>query len=130
MFGAKFSKLRKDKNLTQKVMAEILGVTDVTISNFERGARNPDPDMLVKISDKFKVSIDYLLKDTDDGFKPWEVPCFPDINEKVIQAYKSVENWSNEEIESIVNYIEALKALHEKKNAILTANSSDGTKEE
>lgn len=54
-------KLRLEKGLTQETIAEFLGVTFQSVSNWERGESYPDITMLPEISGFFKVSVDELL---------------------------------------------------------------------
>lgn len=54
-------RLRREKDLTQETLAEFLGVTFQSISNWERGESYPDITMLPEIADFFKVSVDELL---------------------------------------------------------------------
>ncbi len=54
-------KLRREKELTQEAMAEFLGVTFQSVSNWERGESYPDITMLPEIAGFFKVSVDELL---------------------------------------------------------------------
>jgi len=103
MFGEKLKKLRSTANLTQLELSHLLKVTDVTISNFERGARKPDPEMLVSISEIFNVTIEYLLKDSADPEQQ--------IDYRLINALTVAEPWTDGEVEHLVYYIEALKAL-------------------
>ena len=58
-------KLRESHCLTQAELAKKLQISSSTIAMYERGARNPDPDMLVRIADFFDVTTDYLLGRTD-----------------------------------------------------------------
>jgi methanogenic corrinoid protein MtbC1 len=60
-FGNQLKKIRKDRNLKQKDLAQILDVAQSTIANYEQGIRFPDEDMLLRIADIFGVSVDYLL---------------------------------------------------------------------
>lgn len=57
--------LRKENNLTQQDLAEKLGVSNKSISKYERGEREPDFNTLKKLSNIFNVSIDYILGVTD-----------------------------------------------------------------
>lgn len=66
MIGKSLKELRKQHSETQTEMAERLGVTQRTIANWEAGDRNPDLEMLAKISSKYEVTTDYLLGLTDD----------------------------------------------------------------
>lgn len=53
--------LRKDAGLTQKELADKVGVTNSTISFYEQEERSPSVDMIIRLSKIFNVSVDYLL---------------------------------------------------------------------
>lgn len=55
--GDIIKKLRKDKGLTQKQLAEMLNVSTVTIQNYENNRRKPSIEMLQKISSTLNVFI-------------------------------------------------------------------------
>lgn len=73
--GNKILKIRKDNKMSQEQFAEILNVTRQTVSNWENGKNYPDIETLIKISDKFNVSLDILLKGDKEMIK--------DINKKI-----------------------------------------------
>lgn len=52
---------RKEKKLTQKGLAEILGIDHTTISKWESNIYEPDSKSLSKLAEIFEVSTDYLL---------------------------------------------------------------------
>ena len=52
--------IRKEKNVTQKQVAESIGTNERVIRNYEIGARKPDYDMLNALADYFDVPLDYL----------------------------------------------------------------------
>ena len=54
--------LRIDHDLTQQQMADYLGVSRPTYSNYETDVHDPSPDVLRKLADYFHVSTDYLLE--------------------------------------------------------------------
>ena len=58
-------KLRTDMGSTQKQIAEVLGVSQNTYSQYEIGVLNYPVDTLVKLADFYGVSVDYLLGRTD-----------------------------------------------------------------
>lgn len=55
------SKIRKLKNLNQQKVAMDLNISRESLSYYENGKRSPDVDMLIRLSDYFNVSIDYLI---------------------------------------------------------------------
>lgn len=61
-FGKFVSKVRKEKNYTQKQMAEKLFVSDKTVSKWERGASMPNVVLLIPIADGLGITITELLK--------------------------------------------------------------------
>lgn len=65
MYGEIIRRLRKEKKLTQKDLAQILGFdSSSTIAMIEREERKPTMDTLERLSKFFKVSIDYILGKT------------------------------------------------------------------
>lgn len=60
-FGTILKKLRIQSNLTQKQLAERIGVTKSVVSYYESQERYPSPDILVKIAKVFHVTTDFLL---------------------------------------------------------------------
>ena len=62
-FGERLRKLRLAQDLTQQQLGEKLGVVPSTIGKYEKVKDSyPSVDVLIKLSDFFNVSIDYLLK--------------------------------------------------------------------
>lgn len=53
--------LREDRDIKQKVVAEYLGVSQQTYSNYENGHREIPVWAVIKLSEYYEVSTDYLL---------------------------------------------------------------------
>ncbi len=53
--------LREDRDLTQKQIATTLHCSQQVYSNYELGQRDIPTDILIKLSNLYKVSTDYLL---------------------------------------------------------------------
>ena len=53
--------LREDKDLTQKEMARVLNCSQQVYSNYELGQRDIPTDVLIKLSEFYDVSVDYIL---------------------------------------------------------------------
>lgn len=61
--GIKIKNARIKANLTQEQVAEFLGVSRQTISNWETEKTYPDIISVIKMSDLYHVSLDHLLKE-------------------------------------------------------------------
>lgn len=58
--------LRKSNKLTQKELAENIGVSEITIRSYESGRRLPNSETLVKLENYFNVSGAYLRGETEE----------------------------------------------------------------
>ena len=61
--GEKIAKARKNINLTQDQLAEVLEVTRQTISKWESDLTFPETSKISKLAEVLKVSCDYLLRE-------------------------------------------------------------------
>ena len=61
----RIKQLRQEKGLKQEELAKEFGIAQQTISNYEKGIREPDISTLKKMADFFDVSLDFLLGKTD-----------------------------------------------------------------
>ena len=68
MFTDRLKELRIEKNLTQKQLADMLMLSKNSICEYEKGRSEPNIDTLVKLSDIFDCSIDYLVGKSDDFY--------------------------------------------------------------
>ena len=59
--GTRIRRHRKDRNLTQEVLAEQCGISTAFIGHIERGTRKLSVETLFRIAQKLNVSADYLL---------------------------------------------------------------------
>ena len=65
MLNIRIKELRISHGLTQVELAKALSVSKQAVSNWENNNIQPSIDMLMKISDYFGVSTDYLLGRSD-----------------------------------------------------------------
>ena len=89
-FGEKLKVLRTGQGLSQRQLAERLCIAKSVISYYESGDRFPSYDVLIRISDIFSTSTDYLLNKS---------------REKVI----NVSDLSDEDIAVVVSVVNALR---------------------
>ena len=71
-FGEKLQKLRAREGLSQDGLAELLNVSRQAVSKWERDETMPEAEKIIRISDYFRVTTDYLLKDAPE--KPQNPP--------------------------------------------------------
>ena len=57
----RIAQLRKKDHITQFKLAEKLGISQQTVSKYERGLIEPDINTLITLAYIFNVSVDYLL---------------------------------------------------------------------
>lgn len=109
MDGAFFKQLRKEKGLTQKQVAEVLGTTYVTVGNWERGSNFPDVPMAKKVAAFYGVTVDELMQGvkaapvkeieyvpSDRTKKFIRVPVLGRIPAGIpIEAIQDVEDWED-----------------------------------
>lgn len=69
-FGDKIRKARKAAGMTQRQLADILEVSNTSISNWEKNLSRPDPDMIQHLCWVLNVQPNYFFdSDTDEGTK-------------------------------------------------------------
>ncbi|WP_195989624.1 helix-turn-helix transcriptional regulator [Clostridium sp. D53t1_180928_C8] len=108
MIGDTIKELRDEKDIKQKELALYLGVSPSTIGMYEQNRRTPDSEMILKLSDFFNVSTDYLLgkstirnpQQTDREIRKKEV--------ETIAAHLEGKDITPKKMKLIKNYIDAL----------------------
>lgn len=95
-FGKFIAELRKEKNMTQKEMAEQFHITNKAISKWERGLSFPDISMLKPLAEFFGVTILELLNGERE--KAQEI----DIETKIIMILKKIEKEKNRKIAKVI----------------------------
>ena len=61
VFAARLTKLRRERGMSQKDAAKMLGVSQSLLSHYEKGIRECSLDFVCRASNFFDVSCDYLL---------------------------------------------------------------------
>lgn len=84
--GSRIRKYREENNLTQKQLAEKIGVSNSRVSNWEQGLNRPDADILAAICVALDVSPSLLLgiQVTGDELTEQE--------RRVLKAYREKED--------------------------------------
>ena len=84
-FGDRLRKLRKERKLTQKELATLVGVKNSVISFYEVGDRTPSLEVLIKLSKALRISTDVLL-----GIEKSETIDISGLSEKDKQYIQSL----------------------------------------
>lgn len=99
-FGERLRQLREERNLTQKAIAGIIGISPRMVSFYESGAHFPrEEGTLLRLAQFFGVSTDYLLGYSD-------VRCVEQLR-KLNQAFQGLPE---AERESLMDYLDYLSA--------------------
>lgn len=92
--GARIRKFREDRGYSQIELAQLIGVSNSRVSNWEQGINRPDADILVDLCKTLNVSpsglLDVHLKDDE----------LSDMERKVINAYRA-----KKDLQSAVNIL-------------------------
>jgi len=65
-FASRLKQVRESNKITQKAVAEFLGIKETSYQHYEYGKREPNYETLAKLSLYFQVSTDYLLGLSND----------------------------------------------------------------
>ncbi len=65
VFRNRLKQLREQRGLSQKDLADFLGMTRQAVAYYESGKREPNINTIIKLADYFSVSADYLLGRVD-----------------------------------------------------------------
>lgn len=60
-FGRNLERIRKDHHISQAKLGEMLGLTQQMISSYEKGTSSPNIEVLIRIANYFKISLDTLV---------------------------------------------------------------------
>lgn len=93
-FGEILKDLRLKAGLTQKQLAEQIGVSKSVVSFYELSERIPSPTVLIKLSSVFHVSADYLLG--IESAKRIDISGVDDEDAEVIKAVIALLRKKNE----------------------------------
>lgn len=64
LVGFRIRQRRKEMNLTQEALGNLVGISSSHLSAIERGEKNPSLDTLLLICTSLEISVDYLLSGT------------------------------------------------------------------
>lgn len=101
--GVRVTELLREQRITQKQLAELIGVTEATVSRYMNGERTPKSSILSNMATALHTTTDYLLGNEEDGDIETD---FPKIKRLIARNSKQM---SMEQRKELVN---ALLDLH------------------
>lgn len=102
-------KYRVANNYTQDYVSMKLNISRQAYSNYERGKRNPDIDLLVKLANLYKITLTQLILIPFSNKKPQIKETNPYTIHGKVENCEETIFLSHEEIALILNYREAKK---------------------
>lgn len=94
--------IRRKSLLTQRQVADKLGIHCTTYTKYETGNSEPSLDVLVKLADMFDVTTDYLLERTDRPHLPRSEATLSSDEEDFLAAYRAASSDDKAIIDIIV----------------------------
>lgn len=77
--GEKIKTLRKERKLTQKELANKIGITAPTVTKYENGQLEPNLEVLNRIATTFNISISSLIEDNNSKREFYSITDFRDV---------------------------------------------------
>lgn len=98
--GSRIKDARISKNLTQRELATMVGVTNGAIANYEAGTSSPKEPVLFKLLEVLEVDANYLFQ---DGYVNIVKRIKPTPNEQeLIRKYRSLDDSGKTFVEDVV----------------------------
>ncbi len=105
-------KLREEKGVTQKQLADVIAVSQQSINKYENHNIEPDISTLIKMAEFFDTSVDYIIGHSKIRRKIEIIRSY-DLNSeesKLVDEYRKLSHKQRKSIELIIeNYIDLLK---------------------
>ncbi len=98
----KIKELRNEKGWSQKELAEKLNIHPVNMTKLEQGKNSPSLETVIKLSEIFNVSIDYLLS---DELKKRESTILTD--RELLDAFAKIERMNEENKHIVKEFLDA-----------------------
>jgi len=101
--GGRIAQLRKQQDITQVQLAELIGVTQQTINSYETGRRRVPVSLLPVIAKRLGVAVEALLADDSKGAaKRGPVPKLQQQMDRITQLPRARQQFVMQVIESVL----------------------------
>jgi len=100
-FGPRLKALRKQKQWTQKELANKVGVRFPQLNKYECGLHAPPVSKLVELAELLDTSLDYLITGNTSGEASLH-------NLRLLERFKALENFEPDDQEAVIRLIDGL----------------------
>lgn len=87
---------RQQKNISQKLLAELADVNLKSLSRYELGASIPPADVIKKIADALKISTDTLLSDNKVNIR----------DKELLEKFEIIQDMTGETKKTVINLLD------------------------
>ena len=95
MIGKKITSLRKEKKLSIEELSQELNIASDVINKWEKGDLNPEISDLIKLSEFFDISTDFLLEQTNKrNFTYYERETKPEKKLELVSCHRNYFSYS------------------------------------
>lgn len=128
LISERLKNLRREKGLTQKALADKIGIHVLTVQQYELGKRSPQADIIIKLAEALDVSTDFLLTGkTNDATPPEqrtlsgdekEISNEPNSNHIVVMGFGGTNKYidlTEDELEQVEILLQILKEKRKRK---------------
>lgn len=109
----RIKELRVEKHLLQSDVAKYIGKSERIVGFYEKGERDPNTDTLLKLSELFDVSVDYILGKSD--IKNSKTINLNDIDIAFASGLKGLNKENQETLKNIMEGLLAKQELEDDK---------------
>ncbi|PFU71335.1 XRE family transcriptional regulator [Bacillus thuringiensis] len=129
IFGRNLRNLRNLKGLSLNALGKELGVTGSAISSWELGNKEPNFDMLIKVANYFKVSIDYMLNHQVFDNEAQKKEVVSQLANEIYERYKNIPDSKKpmvkQELIKYVNYLNFTAQAEDEELQKIKENNED-----
>lgn len=112
-FGLRLKNLRLSREITQQELAAQVGVSELTVRNWEHNKKKPNMDTLIKIALVLKISVDTLV-DMPSKEKPRKTVILSPSERKLLKQYRALDSFGKKSVDTICSLeFERMMASHE-----------------
>lgn len=113
----KIKELRVEKGFTQSQLAALLGVNQTAVGKYERGELEPNIHILIRLSQIFETTVDYIIGNTDDFgniFLKTEAPNLSQEEQEIITTFRALPKELQAQVGAYVSTLGNLVAEEKK----------------